>query len=78
MPKQITKAEEYVLAKLASDALYASLTVEEKREADLGMHWATTFGAAAAPKPRGRPRGSKTKRPVNGAEAPPIDAQGVA
>lgn len=65
MSKQLTKAEEYVLARLNANALYNSLTVEEKREADMGMHWANLAhdqNAAGEPKRRGRKVGSKNRK----------------
>lgn len=59
--KQLTRAEQYVFAKLALDKLWDEMSEPERKDAETGLKWVRFDGVAAAPKKRGRPCGSKNK-----------------
>lgn len=61
--KTLSKSEQYVLAKIAAEKLYAALTPEERIDADKGMGWAETlaYGTGNGARRPGRPRGSTAK-----------------
>ncbi len=63
MPKELTNAEKYVVAKRDCDARYAMLTAEERDEAAQGLRWLGVVGEVyTGEKMRGRPPGSKNRK----------------
>lgn len=69
--KQLTKAEQYVFAKLALEKLWNDLSDSERKEAETGLRW-VHFDGATVERKRGRPIGSKNKPPENGTDSSAI------
>ena len=62
MARKLSNAEQAVVARRNADALYSSLTAEERAEYTQGLRWAETLGQVyTGQKLRGRPPGSKNR-----------------
>jgi hypothetical protein len=70
----LTNAERYVRARIDADALFKTLTADERREAETALRWISFAGSPQASK-AGRPAGSKNKKT---AEIPQEPMAGIA
>jgi hypothetical protein len=60
----LSPAERYVKARRDLDLMYSKLTAEERAKAAEGLAWLERMGSIyVGPKKRGRPPGSKNRKP---------------